>query len=245
MRLLPYLGFGCLFLLLSHHSHGQETNILPDAPSAARRDAETITHDREVRSSVTVQPGPAPKYARYIDPGQQVYPLRAKDKLALSLAQQLEPWALTTPLLAAGWEHLLDSSPNFGSDKAGFGERLGASVLNQTSQAFLVDGVGNALFREDPRYYRVGGRDIRRRILYAASRTVLTRTDRGTRSINYAALVGYAGASALTMTYYPATSAKWDEVWKGYGISLATQPLGNALHEFGPDLLHLLHRKHP
>jgi hypothetical protein len=204
-----------------------------------------LGHDPEMVPSVAVQPGRAAKYARYIDPGQAVYPLRAKDKLVLSLAQQLEPWALTTPLLAAGWEHLLDSSPNYGSDKAGFGERLGASVLNQTSQAFLVDGVGNALFREDPRYYRVGGRDIGHRILYATDRTFLTRTDRGRTSINYAALVGYAGASALTMTYYPASSAKWSEVWKGYGISLATQPLGNALHEFGPDLLHLFDRRHP
>ncbi len=199
--------------------------------------------DKESRSTSSNHQVKAGKYARYLEPGQQAQLLTGRDKVILSFAEQARPWAAMTPLLAAGWEHLLDTNPRYGVDKAGFGERLGAAFLRQASQAVLSDGFAAAIFREDPRYYRTGKGKIGSRIWRAASRVVVTRTDNGNPTMNYAQLFGYAGAAALTRTYYPERSTQWGAIWKGYGISLSSAALGKVIHEFGPDFMQLVRHK--
>ncbi|MGC1782347.1 MAG: hypothetical protein WA708_07505 [Acidobacteriaceae bacterium] len=186
----------------------------------------------------------AHRLAKYIQPDERSVTLSAKEKLELSGWEQLQPYAFGTQILAAGWEQLLNSDPKYGTDKAGFGERLGAATIRQGSQAILSDGVFAAVFRQDPRYYVKGSGKILNRVVYAASRVLITRNDDGSEAVNYSELVGYAGASALTMTYYPAVSATWPKTAKGYGISLAGTALGNAVHEFLPDLMHLVSHRH-
>jgi hypothetical protein len=189
-------------------------------------------------------PNPAPLLAKYIEPEQQALSLSARDKLELSGWEQVQPYAIGTEILAAGWEHLLNGDPKYGSDKAGFGLRLGAAAIRQSSQAIFSDGVLPAILHQDPRYYRKGSGKIVNRIFYAASRVLIIRTDEGKEAPNYSEIFGYAGASALTMTYYPAVSAKWPETTEGYAVSLMTSALGNQLHEFAPDVIKLvLHRR--
>lgn len=232
MKFFYRIVLACCFVIVGNHVFAQQYKGLPDAPLP-----------NPSSTSATASPGGAGKYTKYIDPGQQVSSLTGKDKVVFAFREQAKPWALATPILAAGWEHLLDTNPHYGTDKAGFGERFGVAVLRQGSQAVFADGLAAAVFHEDPRYYRMGGRRVGLRLLYAASRVAITRNDAGNPTIDYARFVGYAGASALTMTYYPAVSAKWAETWKGYGISLASTALGNALHEFAPDVLHFLGKK--
>ena len=59
-----------------------------------------------------------------------------------------------------GWEQLINSNPQYGTDSGAFGERLGAAALLQNSRAVLSDGIMAAIFRQDPRYYRQGHRPI-------------------------------------------------------------------------------------
>lgn len=232
MKFFYLVVLGSCLAIFGNRTFAQQVKGLPDAP------APDISYPKNAAHQDVAE-----KYAKYIDPGQAALSLSKTDKIVLSFREQAKLWAFTTPVLAAGWEHLLDSNPHYGTDKAGFGERLGASVLLQNSQAVLTDGFAAAAFHEDPRFYRMGGRKIGRRILYAASRAIISRTDQGKPTVDYARLVGYAGASALTMTYYPAASARWRDVWTGYGISFSAVALGNMLHEFAPDVVHLLVRK--
>jgi hypothetical protein len=235
MKLFQLGIVGCI-VSLGCSVYAQQVETLSDAPVPAP----TIGTSSQ-NHAVT-----AKKYAKYIDSGQQAQPLRGKDKIVLSFAEQVQPWAFATQLLSAGWEHLADANPRYGSDMAGFGERLGAAALRQNSHAILSDGLVAAAFHEDPRYYRMGDDNkFSSRLWYAPSRVFITRTDKGKQSVNFAKLIGYAGASSLSKTYYPAVSADWGEIWKGYGISLAGSALGNILHEFIPDPLHHLHHKSP
>ena len=218
---------------------------LPDAPNSTQAAANVQQHpeakQRTQQIPVDIVPGTAPRLAKYIGPDQRGVPLTAKDKLELAGWEQVQPYAFSTEVLAAAWEHLLDSDPRYGSDSAGFGERFGAAAIRQSSQAVFSDGVFAALFHQDPRYYRKGSGSIVSRIVYSATRVVVTRTDAGHAAPNYSKIVGQASTSALTMTYYPAVSATWPDTTEGYAIALATAALGNQLHEFGPDVIHLLH----
>jgi hypothetical protein len=250
----------CIFLSLLFMAavlplHAQQTiasndikAALPDAPQPAMTmpDALQKQHDQDDTQQIPPlhPPNPAPRLAKYIEPGQQAVHLSARDKLELSGWEQVQPYSIGTQILAGAWEHLLNSNPKYGTDKAGFGERVGAAVIRQGSQAILSDGFFAVAFREDPRYYRKGSGKIINRILYSASRVLITRTDAGNATPNYSQLFGYAGAAALTMTYYPAVSATWSETSEGYGISLLGSALGNQVHEFAPDLMKLVFHRH-
>jgi hypothetical protein len=187
---------------------------------------------------------PAPRLAKYIGTDQSAVRLSAKEKLELSGWEQLQPYAFATQFLGAGWEHLIDSNPKYGTDSGAFGERLGAAALLQNSRAILSDGMMAAIFRQDPRYYRQGHRPVKQRIYHAAERVFIIRSDEGNYQPNYSQLLGNAIATALTMTYYPAVSATWPQTAKGYGISLAQGVLGNEIHEFTPVLERLAFHHH-
>lgn len=59
------------------------------------------------------------------------------------------------------------------------------------------------LLHEDPRYYIEGSQhSVLHRTLYAATRTILTRTDNSNTRISKALLLGCAASSALENTYY-------------------------------------------
>ncbi len=234
--------------------HGQETIArnepriaLPDAPlPMAPAPSPTKPQDEDDTQQIPNGHPPkiAPRLAKYIEPDQQAVQLSAREKLELAGWEQVQPYAVSTEILAAAWEHLLNGNPKYGSDKAGFGERVGAAAIRQTSQAIFSDGVLPAILRQDPRYYRKGSGKIVNRILYSASRVLIIRTDAGKEAPNFSQIIGYAGAAALTMTYYPAVSATWNETAEGYAISIATAGLGNQLHEFAPDLIRLVRHRH-
>ena len=223
---------------------------LPDAPSAQLQGAASMPQTSSATSSsVGTQPASqtktmAPRLAKYIEPEQQAQKLTGWDKIELSGWEQVQPYSISTQILAAGWEHLFNGNPKYGSDKAGFGERIGAAAIRQTSQAVFSDGILPAVFHQDPRYYRKGEGKILNRAVYSATRVIIIRGDSGQEQPNYSQVIGYAGAAALTMTYYPAVSATWHDTAEGYGISLVTAALGNQIHEFGPDLIKLAFHRH-
>jgi hypothetical protein len=221
---------------------------LPDAPQPTA--AVTAAQDTSEQSSSSqkipfpLPPKPPARLAKYISTGQTTDRLSAKEKLELSGWEQLQPYAFATQLLGAGWEQLLDSNPQYGTDAGAFGQRLGAAALLQNSRAVLSDGVLAGLFHQDPRYYRQGHRTVKERAFYAAERVFVIRSDDGNSQPNYSQLLGNAAATALTMTYYPAVSATWPKTAKGYGISLAQGALGNEIHEFTPFVERMVFHRH-
>jgi hypothetical protein len=237
-------------MLLSSNSFASVNgdSKLPEAPEPT---ATVTAADRPISLQTNQQPSSstaptsAPRLAKYIGADQSTVPLSVKEKMELSGWEQLQPYAFATQFMGAGWEHLIDSNPQYGSDKGGFGERLGASALLQNSRAILSDGIMSAVFRQDPRYYNESDRPVKQRIYHAAERVFIIRSDEGNYEPNYSQLLGNAVATALTMSYYPAISATWPKTAKGFGISLAQGALGNEIHEFTPalKLLVLHHRR--
>jgi len=235
-------------LLCAKSAIAGDDATLPDAPQPMVDVGAVLPpvefHASPPQPSSSAPLTPAPRLEKYIGPNQSTVRLSAKEKLELSGWEQLQPYAFATQFIGAGWEHLIDSNPQYGSDSGGFGERLGAAALLQNSRAILSDGIMAAIFRQDPRYYRQGHRPVKQRLYYAAERVFIIRSDEGKYQPNYSQLLGNAVATALTMTYYPAVSATWPKTAKGYGISLTQGALGNEIHEFTPALKRLVFHHH-
>jgi hypothetical protein len=91
----------------------------------------------------------------------------------------------------------MNSSPNYGTDRGAFGQRLGAAAVRDASESIFTDSIMSPLLHEDPRYYRLGpSHNVFIRLFYAGTRFILTRADSGNTSLNLALLSGTMGGAA-------------------------------------------------
>ena len=163
--------------------------------------------------------------------------LDTHDKMVFWLHEEARPWSAGPALLSAGWGQLTEGSPDYGSDSAAFGERLGAALLRQASFRFFSSSLFPALDGEDPRYYRKAEGSIRSRTIWAAERMLITQRDSGDHSVNFSLIVGHLVASELTMAWYPRASANEGVALETWGTSLAGAVGNNMFLEFWPDVM--------
>jgi hypothetical protein len=179
-----------------------------------------------------------------INPTEVAQPMPVRDKVVSGFASQASLFSATGWLAAAGWEQLTNGSPNYGTDSGAFGQRLGAAAIRNVSQGVFSISLFAPLFHEDPRYYVMGnGHPFFKRLVYAGTRAIITRTDSGHTTPNFALLAGNAAGSALTIPYYPAQNTSFEEVAKTFGGSVGGSALGFVVDEFIVDALIDLHIK--
>jgi hypothetical protein len=211
---------------------------LPDAPTASSSQSTNAVNPTLPEAS---------QRQRYPKPGQPAPILTPGDKLRMGLHGAVSPFAAIGWLSAAGYEQLANSSPNWGTDRGAFGQRLGSAAIRASTEDFLSDGVMAPLFHEDPRYYRLGsGHKAMARILYAATRPLITRTDHGRTMPNFALMGGNFAGSALTNAYYPQANRGVEQTFETFGSGLAGSAIGDGLIEFFGGILvdHHFHASH-
>lgn len=219
---------------------------LPDSPGAARSSEGRAFSSSFAQPSTAASsaPPPASRLSKIIQPGQQAPSLTARDKLELSAKSAVAPMSIASWFVSAGWSQLTNGAPNYGTDKGAFGERLGAAAIRDPSEEILSTGVMAAALHEDPRYYKLGrGHGIGRRIVYAATRVLVTRTDHGRATPNLALLGGNLTGSILTNAYYPSVNHGVSQTLMIFGNSLGGSAIGFGIDEFLDDALVLAHLK--
>jgi hypothetical protein len=178
------------------------------------------------------------KWSQYVDPGEMVPQLDARDKMEFWIHEELRPSAALPAFVAAGYGQIVLNDPRYGSDNGAFGERLGAAALRQTSMRIFASSIIPTLDGEDPRYYRDASGNILSRMGWATEQAFVARRDSGLRTINFSDVFGHLAASALTPAYYPPASRSTGVVMRTWGTSMAGAALNNLFLEFWPDILH-------
>lgn len=240
------------------HGQSAQSPELPNAPGttqpfAAPKDQSAIdTRLSTSEASAGIGTGEVqrskPYLHRTVPAGMGLQPLTAGEKFELSLRSRFSAGAFAGALFGAGWSHLNNSRPHYGTDRGAFGERLGAAELKQTSESFFSSGLYAAAFHEDPHYYVMGpgpGHGVAHRAIYAATRVLVTRTDDGGTSVNFAKLTGLASSNALANLYYPAQDQAVSKTISSFLTNIGTSALSLELNEFLPDVIHAVRHKHP
>lgn len=190
------------------------------------------------------EPPVAPERDKYIPAGYAYHRLDAGDKVYMGFRDLVTVGDLGSIFLSAGYSHLTNGAPNYGTDKGAFGQRLGAAALRETTQGILTDAVFSPLFREDPRYFTEGpAHPIMNRAFHVVTRVFVTRKDAGGHTANLALLLGYAATTATQSLYYPKINRNARDAASEFGGSLGGAALGFAYDEFADDLLIALHLK--
>ena len=231
---------------------GEHAPELPDSPDAlvsSSSSSTNVTGSVADPDSASVAPAnsTSPHWAHreiIVQPGDIANPMTVPNKIVVGLRSSVTLFSATGWLSAAGWGQLTNGSPNYGTNAGAFGQRLGAATVHGISNSVFSKSLFAPLFQEDPRYYVMGpGHPFFKRLGYAATRSIITRTDGGRRTPNFSLLAGNAAGSALTITYYPSQNTSFKEVAETFGGSIGGSAIGFVVDEFIIDAMVDLHIK--
>lgn len=225
--------------------------LLMQSPLAAQVDSEVIDpapavglvpDDRAFKGRIF---GVIPPYQFVEKPQVKLPPLTAKQKFALFAKETVDPFTIIGAAAGASVSHLTQSDPQYGEGDRAYRQRLGAAYVDVATQNFFSDALLAVVFKEDPRYYRLGPQaSILKRIGYSLSRVAVGRTDAGKNCINFSSLLGTGMGIALSNAYYPRTDQTGSEMLSRVETSFTAAAVSNLLPEFWPDIKEKFLRKH-
>ncbi len=218
------------------------TADLPDSPDYVR----ALNAASAAPSQATAQTGtsPAPRDHLTIHPGEVALPLSSGAKMGFAFRSIASPGGFALNVASAGISHATDSRPHFGTDSAGFGERVGSTVYRSSVKSLFGYGILPSLFHDDPRYYVLGAAaPFKKRLVYAGTRIVVTRKDSGARGVNWPQLLAPVVSQGSANGFYPARDQDITKTVTGILVSYATSAGVYAGKEFSAEIRRKLHLK--
>jgi hypothetical protein len=181
--------------------------------------------------------GVIPGYQFVEKPDVRLPPLTAKEKFVLFVKETTDPFTVFGAAMGATYSHLAQDDPVYGQGSRAYRQRLGAAYADVAAQNFFADSLLATIFKEDPRYYRLGPKaGVPKRIGYAMSRVAVCRTDAGATRMCFSSLLGTGMGIALSNAYYPTADHTGREMASRAGTSFSAAAITNLLPEFWPDI---------
>lgn len=179
-------------------------------------------------------------YDRFIDSGVAT-PLTVRQKGFLAIKDIVDPFNLLTIVGNSAFTVGFDAHSAYGPGLHGFGRNVGVSLLQDATGEVIGTFAVCSLSHEDPHYHRmVTGKPLRR-LVHAIGRTVIAQHDDGRLMPNYENFVTYPASAEISNLYVPGIHDNGPSTVKRIFLGLATDPIGNILAEFLPDLAKRVH----
>ena len=168
-------------------------------------------------------------------------PLSVRQKGVLAAREVVDPFNLVAIAGQAAIGVARNSHSAYGPGFKGFGKLTGYAMVQDAQGEFFGTFLIPSLTHEDPRYRRMQNASAPRRILHALQRTLITNHDDGSPTLNLATLLTYPISAELSNLYVPGVHGNAPSTAKRIGIGLATDPIGNLIAEFLPDVARRIH----
>jgi hypothetical protein len=209
-----------------------QTN-LPDNPSPQPPLASTapLTPKPQTKRILGVIPN-----FRAVSTDTKLPPQTVKEKFITTTEDSFDYSSAVIPILLAGYNMGMKSTPEFHQGAAGYGRYLWHSALDQTTENYFVEFAFPVLTHEDSRYYTLGRGGFFKRTGYALSRAVVTRSDSGNNVFNISEIAGAASSAGLANAYYPAQERNFSNTATNWGLDIGIDAFTFVLKEFWPDI---------
>jgi len=146
-------------------------------------------------------------------------PMTSKQKFALAWRASYDPVNIVIAAIIAGGEQADNSFPGYGQGAAGYARRFGAAYGDFFIGTFVSSAILPSIFKQDPRYFYKGTGTVKSRILYALSRSVMTKGDNGHWQPDYSGILGAVATGSISNLYYPEGSRRSVEHLAGVCVS--------------------------
>jgi Carboxypeptidase regulatory-like domain len=158
-------------------------------------------------------------------------PLDTKQKFTLATHSAFDPVSVISIGITAGIEQARNTYPEYGQGAEGYAKRYGASFGDEVIGRFLTSAVYPTIFHEDPRYFYKGTGSVGSRAVYALTRVLITRNDKGENVPNYSLFLGRLSAGAIANLYHPGDNGV-GFTFENAALNLAGRAANNLLREF-------------
>ena len=171
-------------------------------------------------------------------------PLSSGQKAELMARTMYDPFTFFAAGLTAGVGQATNSFAEYGQGASGYGKRYGAALADGADSNLWSNFVYPVLFKQDPRYFRVGEGPIKLRIYSAFKQEFVARKDSGGHTFHFSNVLGAFTAGTISNTYYPQDVRGVGLTVSRASISLGYGCLGDIFLEFWPDIQAKLFHKH-
>ena len=130
-------------------------------------------------------------------------PMTSKQKFKLAGHSVLDPVSFATRFILTGVEHKRNTYVGYGQGFDGFGQRYGATFGDSGFARIIGSALLPSITHQDPRYFYKGTGTFKQRAIYAMSRSVVTRNDKGQSRPNISKIGGAFAAGAISTLYKP------------------------------------------
>jgi hypothetical protein len=174
-------------------------------------------------------------FVRFLDTSTPL-PLTPRQKFILAARNVSDPFNLLTIAGLSAITVAVDPHTADGPGIPGFAKNAGVSLSQNMTGEFFGTFLIPSLVHQDPHYHRMPNLPVRKRIVHVIDSVVVGQSDQGLPMFNYATVFGTICTNAMGNLYVPGRNNSFGSSTARIAISLATNPIGNAITEFVPDL---------
>ena len=165
-------------------------------------------------------------------------PLTPHEKFKLMVDDTFDYSAFLYVGFVAGLRMTSASYPEFGEGPAAYGRYYWRFFVDNASGNTFTEWLLPVAFKQDPRYFTKGHGSFWSRTGYAASRVLVTRSDKGTEQFNISEIAGNLAAGGISNAYYPAPKRGIGNTMNNWGVQVGLDAAFDVLKEFWPDIAH-------
>jgi hypothetical protein len=162
--------------------------------------------------------------------------LSASDKFHMFVESTADPLNYVGAAWDAATAQIDRDDPSYQQGASGYGKRFGAAVADNTTGDFFGIFLYPSLFKQDPRYYRLGEGSMHSRLGHAMAHTFVTQADSGKLMPNYSEWFGTVSSKALGNLYHPGNSRGFGPTASRVGYSVANDMAWDVLREYWPEI---------
>jgi hypothetical protein len=164
--------------------------------------------------------------------------LNASDKFHMFVESTADPINYVSAAWDAATAQWDRDDPAFSQGAEGYGKRYGAAVVDNATSDFFGIFLYPAIFRQDPRYYRLGQGPAQARLTHALAHRFVTRGDSGKLMPNYSEWFGTVSSKALSNLYHPGNPRGFGPTSGRVGLSVANDVAWDVVREYWPEIAH-------
>jgi len=177
----------------------------------------------------------APLFVRFLNSATPL-PLTPRQKFILATRNIIDPFNFLTIAGVSAISVANDAHTADGPGFRGFAKNAGVSLSQDMTGEFFGTFLIPSLAHQDPHYRRMPNLSLRRRIIHVLDAVVIGQSDGGAPMFNYATVVGTIATNSMGNLYVPGRKNSFGASTARIATSLATDPIGNAITEFVPDV---------
>lgn len=167
--------------------------------------------------------------------------MTSRQKGTLALDAVIDPFNLLTIAAFSAISVAANAHSDYGPGLKGWGRLSGYSFVEDAQLEFTGVYLLPSIFHEDPRYHRMPGAPVKRRIEHALIHGFVSQHDDGALMPNYATLINYPLSDEISNLYVPGLGTNLPSTAKRVVLGYATEPVGPLLAEFLPDVAKRVH----